>query len=111
MIQEFLRTSFLRGSTKVYKKASQASEAPQPYFKEGGGIQGSGILTRFAVKEFFSYESFNARKKKKLVPTSYLQEEYKICHRVFFVLQFAQFKESEGFLCDKLHARATFRVP
>jgi hypothetical protein len=28
----------------------------------------------------------------------------------FFVLQFAQFKESEGFFCDKLHTRAAFHV-
>ena len=30
-----------QGSTRVYKNVPQASEALQPYFKEGGGIQGS----------------------------------------------------------------------
>jgi hypothetical protein len=34
-----------------------------------------GVLIRFAVKEFFSYELLKARKKKNLVQTSYLQEE------------------------------------
>jgi hypothetical protein len=50
----------------------------------------------FAVKDFFSYVSIQARKKKNQLPTSYLQEEYKI-RRWVFVLQVAQFKESKGF--------------
>jgi hypothetical protein len=47
-------------------KASQALEALHPYFKEGGGIQGSivAFLQDLPSKNFFSYESFNARKKK-----------------------------------------------
>ncbi len=44
--------------------------------KQGYSSLHCGVLTRFAVKEFYSYESFNTRKKKNLVPTSYLQEEY-----------------------------------
>ncbi len=65
-IQEFLRTSFLRGSTKVYKKATQASRALKPYFKESEGTQGSVMvfLLDSPSKKFFSYKSFNARKKK-----------------------------------------------
>ncbi len=65
-IQEFLQTSFLWGSTKVYKKATQASELLQPYFKESKGTQGSVavFLQDSLSKKFFPYESFNARKKK-----------------------------------------------
>ncbi len=49
------------------KKATQALEALQLYFKEGEGIQGSvaAFLQDSPSKIFFSYESFNARKKKK----------------------------------------------
>ncbi len=61
---------------RVYKNALQASEALQPYFKESEGISHTslhhGILTRFAVEEFFPYELLNARKQEKLIPTSYL---------------------------------------
>ncbi len=32
------------------------------------------LLTRFAVEEFFSYESLHARNQEKLIPTSYIQE-------------------------------------
>ncbi len=76
-----LRTSFFRNkvpqvTTRIYKNALQASEALQPYFKESKGISCTslrcGFLTRFAVKEFFSYESLNARNQEKLIPTSYL---------------------------------------
>jgi hypothetical protein len=66
-------------TTSVYKNALQASEALQPYFKESEGISRTslrrGVLTRFAVKDFFSYKPLKARKKKNLVQTSYLQEE------------------------------------
>jgi hypothetical protein len=66
-----------QGSTRVYKNILQASEALQPYFKESGGIQGSiAVFLQDLLSKIFSYESFNARKKKILVPTSYLQEEY-----------------------------------
>jgi hypothetical protein len=43
-----------QGSTRVHKNVPQASEALQPYFKEGRGIQGSVVafLKSFAVKEF-----------------------------------------------------------
>jgi hypothetical protein len=62
---------------RVYKNTLQASEVLQPYFKESEGITSlhRGVLTRFAVEEFFSYEPLKARKKKNLVQTSYLQEE------------------------------------
>ena len=66
-----------QGSTRVYKNVPQALEALQPYFKESGGIQGSiAVFLQDLLSKIFSYESFNARKKKNLVPTSYLQEEY-----------------------------------
>ncbi len=53
---------------------------------------------KFAVENFFSYESFHARKKQNWIPTSYLQEEYKIRRWVFFVLQVAQFRKAKDFL-------------
>ena len=37
---------------------------------------------------------------------SYLQEEYKICRQVFFVLWVAQFKKAEDFLYKELPTRA-----
>ncbi len=65
-----------QGSTRVYKNTLQASEALKPYFKESEGIQASvAAFLQDSPSIFFSYESFNARKKKKLVQTSYLQEE------------------------------------
>jgi hypothetical protein len=42
-----------------------------------------GVLTRFAVEEFFLLRFVRRKKEEKLVPTSYLQEEYKIHRRVF----------------------------
>jgi hypothetical protein len=63
------------------------------------------VTTRFAVEEFFSYESFHARKKKNRLPTSYIQEEYKIRRRVFFVLRVAQFRKAKDFFCR----RATYK--
>ncbi len=55
-------------TTRVYKNALQASEALQPYFKESKGISRTslhrGVLTRFAVEEFFSYELLNSRKQR-----------------------------------------------
>jgi hypothetical protein len=75
------------------------------------------VTTKFAVKEFFSYELFHARKKKNRVPTRYLQEEHKIRrsrylqeeHKirqwVFFVLRVAQFRKAKDFFCR----RATYK--
>ncbi len=65
-------------TTRVYKKIFQVLEALQPYFKESEGIQASVevFLQDLPSNNFFSYELFNARKKKNLVPTSYLQDEY-----------------------------------
>jgi hypothetical protein len=64
-------------TTRVYKNALQALEALQPYFKENKGISctslRSCVLTRFTIKEFFSYELLNARNQEKLIPMSYLQ--------------------------------------
>ncbi len=73
-----------QGSTRVYENVFQVSEALQPYFKESKGIQGSAAaFFQDLLLKIFSYESFSARKKKSLVPTSYLQEEYKTRHQVF----------------------------
>jgi hypothetical protein len=62
---------------RVYKNALQASEVLQPYFKESKGISHTslrrGILTRFAVEDFISYELLNTRNQEKLIPTSYLR--------------------------------------
>ncbi len=67
----------LQVTTRVYKNALQASEALQPFFKESEGICHislcRGVLTRFAVKDFFSYESLHARNQEKLIPASYLR--------------------------------------
>jgi hypothetical protein len=77
MYKSFYKQVFLRGSTRVYKNATQASEALQPYFKESEVIQGfvAAFLQDLPSKKK-SYKSFNARKKKSLVPTSYLQVEH-----------------------------------
>jgi hypothetical protein len=64
------------------------------------------LLRDFATEEILSYELFNARKEEKLSTMSYLQEEDKIRHWVFFVLQVSQFKKAEDFLYDKLPTRA-----
>ncbi len=52
-----------QGSTSVYKNVPQALEVLQPYFKEGGGIQGSvaAFLQDSPSKIFF--------------PTSHLTQE------------------------------------
>jgi hypothetical protein len=67
----------LQVTTRVHKNALQASEALQPYFKERKGISRTslhrGVLTRFVVKDLFSYESLIARNQEKLIPTSYLR--------------------------------------
>ena len=79
MCKSFYEQVFYKqGSTRVYENVFQASEALQPYFKESEGTQGSvaAFLQDLPSKDFFSYESFHARKKKNWVPTSYLQEEY-----------------------------------
>ncbi len=44
MYKSFYEQVFYKqSSTRVYKNVLQASEALQPYFKESGGIQGSGV--------------------------------------------------------------------
>ncbi len=65
-IQEFLQTSFLRGSTKVYKKATQATEALQPYFKESKGTQGSVVafLQDSPSKNFFPMSRLTQERRK-----------------------------------------------
>ncbi len=64
------------------------------------------LLRDFAAEEFFSYESFNARKKKNWVPTSYVTEEYKIRRRVFFVQWVAQINKAENYLYNESPTRA-----
>ncbi len=41
------------------------------------------LLRDFAVEEFFPTSRLTQERKKNLVPTSYLQEEDKICRQVF----------------------------
>ncbi len=60
------------------------------------------LLREFAVEEFFSYKSLNARKGK----IKYRRATYKIRRRVFFVLRDAQVKKAKDFFSDKLHTRA-----
>jgi hypothetical protein len=77
MYKSFYKQVFYeQDSTRVYKNTLQASEVLQPYFKESKGIRASvaAFLQDLPSKIFF-YKSFNARKKKNLVQTSYLQEE------------------------------------
>ncbi len=62
---------------------------------------------RFAVEEFFSYKSFHARKKKNWVPTSYLQEEYKIRRWVFCPTSCSS-QESEGFFCRQATCKGKY---
>ncbi len=101
LYKRFLYTSFYEqvfyehGSTSYYEglqgcPSSVGSAKALLQRKQGYSSLHRGVLTRFAVEEFFSSKSFNARKKIYLVQTSYLQEE-------FFFLRFAQFKESKGF--------------
>jgi hypothetical protein len=68
-MNKFFMNKVLKGTTRVYKNALQALEALQPYFKESKGISHTSlrrnVLTRFAVKDFFSYESLHARNQEK----------------------------------------------
>ncbi len=77
MYESFYKQVFYKqGSMRVSKNIPQASEVLQPYFKESKGIQASVMaFLQDLPSKVFSYELFNARKKKNLVPTSYLQEE------------------------------------
>ena len=70
---------FFTRFNKVYKKATQASEALQPYFKESKGTQGSvaAFLQDSPSKKFFSYELLNSRKQRTFYATSYLQGQWK----------------------------------
>ncbi len=61
------------------------------------------VTTRFAVKDFFSYKSFHARKKKNQVPTSYLLQDSPLS---FFILRVAQVKKAKDFFANELHTRA-----
>jgi hypothetical protein len=76
-MNKFFANKVLQVTMRVYKNALQASEALQPYFKESKCISRTslrhGVLTRFAVKDFFSYESLNARNQEKIIPMSYLR--------------------------------------
>ncbi len=65
-LQEFSQTSFLQGSTKVYKKATQASEALLPYFKESKGTQGSiaAFLQDSPSKNFFPMSRLTQKRRK-----------------------------------------------
>ncbi len=75
-MNKFFINKVLQVTMRVYKNALQALEALQPYFKESKGISRTsiprGILTRFAVKGFFSYKLLHVRNQEKIIPTSYL---------------------------------------
>ncbi len=74
--QVFFMSKVPQVTTRVYKNVLQALEALQPYFKESEGIQASvAAFLQDSPSKNFSYKSFNTRKKKNLVQTSYLQEE------------------------------------
>jgi hypothetical protein len=64
------------------------------------------VTTRLRRRRIFSTSCLTQERKKNWVPTSYLQEEDKICRRVFFVLRVAQIKKVQDFLYDKLLTRA-----
>jgi hypothetical protein len=67
--EQVFMNKVLQVTARVYKNALQASEALQPYFKESKGISRTslrrGVLTRFAIKDFFSYELLHARNQEK----------------------------------------------
>ncbi len=78
MYKSFYEQVFYEVQQESIRNTFQASEALRPYFKESKGIQASvaTFLQDSPSKNFFSYKSFNTRKKKIFVPTSYLQEQY-----------------------------------
>jgi hypothetical protein len=77
MYQSFYQQVFMRFNKGLQESLSSVGSATALLQgKWGYSRLRRDVLTRFAVKELFSYESFNARKKNSLVPTSYLQEEY-----------------------------------
>jgi hypothetical protein len=67
--------------TRFNKNVTQASEALQPYFKEGKGIQGSvaAFLQDLPSKNFFPTSRL-MQERRKVSTDEHLQEEYKICH-------------------------------
>ncbi len=79
-VQDFQNTSFLQTST--YKNALQASEVLQPYFKASKGISRTslrcGILTRFAVKVFFS-TIHSTQGREEFIRTSYVRGQLFTC--------------------------------
>ncbi len=97
LYKSFYEQVFLRGSTKVYDKASQASEALHPYFKEGGGIQGSvaAFLQDSPSKIFFPTSRLTQERRK----IEYQQATYKKSIRFaieFFCPTSRSIQESKG---------------
>jgi hypothetical protein len=87
-----------QGSTRVYKNALQALDALQPYFKESKGIQASvaAFLQDSPSKNFFPTSRLMQERRKIYYRRASYKKSNKICCE-YFVLRFAQFKESKGF--------------
>ncbi len=69
------------------------------------------LLRNFAVKEFFSYESLNARKEEKLSTDELPMRRGLDSPLSFFVLRVAQFRKAKVFFSDELHTRASTGKP
>ncbi len=69
------------------------------------------LLRDFAVEEFFSYESLNARKEEKLSTDKLPPRGVQDSPLSFFVLRVAQVKKAKDFFTDELHTRASTGKP
>ncbi len=65
------------------------------------------LLRDFAVEEFFSYESLNARKEEKLSTDELPTRRGWDSPSSFFVLRVAQIEKAKDFFADELHTRAS----
>jgi hypothetical protein len=86
--QVFLQTRFNKGLQEHPSSPSRKARVFKPPSRRSYKIRHWRI---------FSYELFNARKKKNLVQMSYLKRRVIRFAVKFFVLWFTQFKESKGF--------------
>ncbi len=85
MYKSFYEQVFLRGSTRVYKNATQASEALQPYFKESKVIQGSiaAFLQDLLSRIFFSTSCLMQERRKVKYQRATYKKSIKIRRQVF----------------------------
>jgi hypothetical protein len=96
--QFFFTNKVPQVTMRVHKNVPQSSEALQPYFKESKGIQASvtAFLQDLPSKYFFPTICLMQERRKnstKELPT----RRVKRFAVKFFILRFAQFKESKGF--------------